>query len=109
MMLDFETLISADMLILVDFYATWCAPCRAMMPMLDEVHTELADRLHLEKIDVDKYTSLAVQQRVMGVPTLILFRRGEELWRHAGTLTKEGLLQVIRAAEQQALAPPTRV
>jgi thioredoxin 1 len=108
MILDFETLISADTLTLVDFHATWCTPCRAMMPLLDEVQAELSDRLHIEKIDVDEYTSLAVRQRVMGVPTLILFRRGEELWRHAGTLTKEGLLQAIRAAEQQALAPPTQ-
>ncbi|MDW8230415.1 MAG: thioredoxin family protein [Saprospiraceae bacterium] len=100
MMFDFETLISADTLTLVDFHATWCGPCRAMMPMLDEVQTEWADRLRIEKIDVDEHTALAVQQRVMGVPTLILFRRGQELWRHAGALTKEGLLQALRAAGQ---------
>ncbi len=101
-MLDFETLISADRLTLVDFHATWCAPCRAMMPMLDEVQAEFSDRLRIEKIDVDEHTTLAVQQRVMGVPTLILFRKGRELWRHAGTLGKESLLQAIRTAEEAA-------
>lgn len=88
MITDFENLVGSDRLTLVDFYATWCAPCCRMMPMLDEVQAEWADRLHLIKIDVNEHTSLAVQQRVMGVPTLILFRRGKELWRYAGTPTK---------------------
>ncbi len=99
MTLDFETLILSNRLVLVDFFATWCGPCRAMIPMLDDVQAELGDRLHIEKIDVDEHTSLAVKQRVMGVPTLILFRRGKELWRHPGELTKAALLQAIQAAE----------
>jgi len=71
-----------------------------MMPMLDEVQAELGDLLHLEKINVDEQTPLAVQQRVMGVPTLILFRQGKELWRHAGDISKAALLQAIREAQQ---------
>lgn len=97
---DFETLVHSNRLILVDFHAPWCGPCRAMMPMLDEVQAELGDLLHLEKINVDEQTPLAVQQRVMGVPTLILFRQGKELWRHAGDISKAALLQAIREAQQ---------
>ncbi len=93
---DFETLIQSDRLVLVDFHAPWCGPCRAMMPMLDEVQAKMGDALHIEKINVDEQTSLAVQQKVLGVPTLMLFRRGQELWRHAGEISEGALMQVIR-------------
>ncbi len=98
MALDFDKLIQQDKPVLVDFYATWCSPCMAMMPMLEALQAEMADNLHVVKIDVNEHTSLAVAQRVLGVPTLILFWRGRELWRHAGEIAKLALLQQIQEA-----------
>lgn len=96
---SFETLVQSDALTLFDFHATWCGPCRAMVPVLDDLQAELGDRVRIHKIDVDEQTDLAVNLKVMGVPTFVLFRNGEELWRQPGVLTKEALKKVIEAAE----------
>lgn len=70
-----------------------------MVPVLDDLQAELGDRVRIHKIDVDEQTDLAVNLKVMGVPTFVLFRNGEELWRQPGVLTKEALKKVIEAAE----------
>lgn len=70
-----------------------------MMPVLDELKAELGDRVRIVKIDVDKNTDLAVQMKVMGVPTFMLYRNGQELWRQPGVLTKTALRQVIEQNE----------
>ncbi len=81
--------------LLVEFYATWCGPCMAMMPMLDALQTELGDVVDIHKIDVDHNIDFAVQQKVMGVPTFALYKNGIEVWRQAGTLTRAQLLDAI--------------
>lgn len=86
-------------MVLLDFHATWCGPCRAMVPVLDALKDDLGDRVHIYKIDVDENTDLAVQMKVMGVPTFVLFRQGQEVWRQPGVLTKEALINVIEAAD----------
>lgn len=95
---SFDTLVNSDKLVLVDFHASWCGPCRAMEPMLDDLQKDLGDHVHIHKIDVDDYTDLAVRLKVMGVPTFMLYRNGQELWRQPGVLTKEALKKVIEAA-----------
>lgn len=92
---SFPDLIQSETPVLVDFWATWCGPCKAMMPVLDELKAELGDRVRIIKIDVDKNIDLAADMKVMGVPTFMLFRQGKELWRQPGVLTKEALKQVI--------------
>lgn len=69
-----------------------------MQPVLDDLKSEFGERIRIIKIDVDKNTDLAVQMKVMGVPTFMLFQNGEELWRQPGVLTKEALKKVIEAA-----------
>ncbi len=91
----FQDLIQSDTPVLVDFWATWCGPCKTMHPVLDDLKAELGERVRIVKIDVDKNLDLAVQMKVMGVPTFALFRNGQELWRDAGVFSKEQLKNVV--------------
>lgn len=94
----FEELVQSETPVLVDFHATWCGPCRAMLPVLDDLEAELGERVRIVKVDVDEHTDLAVRMKVMGVPTFMLFREGKELWRQPGVLTKESLKKIIETA-----------
>lgn len=98
---SFESLTNSDTPVLIDFWAPWCGPCRAMMPVLTDLKAELGERIRIVKIDIDKNTDLAVQMKVMGVPTFMLYKNGQQLWQQAGTLTKDALKRVIESAEKQ--------
>jgi thioredoxin 1 len=87
--------------VLVDFWATWCGPCKAMHPVLDELEAEMGDRVRIVRIDVDEELDLAVSMNVLGVPTFILYHNGRIFWRQAGVFTKESLRTVIEAAEKK--------
>lgn len=91
----FKDVISGDKLVLADFFATWCQPCKMMHPVLEQVKEILGDRIRIIKVDVDKFNTTASQYGVRAVPTLILFRNGEILWRQSGALSKADLLTVI--------------
>lgn len=91
----FYDVISGDRLVLVDFYATWCQPCKMMHPVLKEVKDTLGDSIRIIKIDVDTHASLSMQYQIQSVPTLMLFRNGETLWRNSGAMPKAGLLDTI--------------
>jgi thioredoxin 1 len=97
---SFEELVNAPTPVLVDFWATWCGPCRAMHPVLDALKAEMGDRVRIVKIDVDKNIDLAVRMKVMGVPTFMLYKNGHELWRDAGVLSKEALRKAVESAEK---------
>lgn len=91
----FKEVISGDQLVLVDFFATWCQPCKMMHPILEQVKDVLGDRIRIIKVDVDKYGVTASQYQVQSVPTLILFRHGEVLWRTSGVVPKAELLATL--------------
>ncbi len=91
----FNDVISADRLVLVDFFATWCGPCKAMHPVLENLKLQLGDRLRIIKVDVDKHQQTAVQYGVQAVPTLMLFRGGQQLWRQSGALPLPQLMAVV--------------
>ena len=80
---------------LVDFFATWCQPCKMMHPILEQVKAVLGDRIRIIKVDVDKYSVTASQYRIQSVPTLMLFRNGEVLWRTSGVVDKAELLATL--------------
>ena len=86
---------SEKRLVVVDFFATWCQPCKMMHPILEQVKEVLGDRIRIIKVDVDKYGVTASQYGIQSVPTLMLFRRGEVLWRTSGVMQKSELLATI--------------
>ena len=83
-MSDFNQLINDDKPTLVDFFATWCGPCRMQAPILEEVKQRIGDKANILKVDIDQNNPLALQYNVRSVPTLILFRGGEAVWRTVG-------------------------
>ncbi len=92
---NFNQIIQSDKPVLVDFFATWCGPCQMLAPILTEVKTNLGERISIIKIDVDKNQAVAAQYQVRGVPTMILFQNGKQLWRQSGVLSKEDLIKII--------------
>ena len=80
---------------LVDFFATWCQPCKMMHPILEQVKEVLGDKIRIIKVDVDKYGVTANRYGIQSVPTLMLFRHGEVLWRTSGVVQKGELLATI--------------
>lgn len=90
-------MIHSDQLVLIDFFAEWCGPCKMLAPILKQVKDEMGDSLKIVKIDVDKNQSLASTYQVRGVPTMMLFKKGKQLWRQSGVLQKTELLQVVKS------------
>ncbi len=96
---NFEELISSSTPVLIDFYATWCGPCRTMHPILEELKKEKGEQLRIVKIDVDKHESLATKLSIQSVPTLLLYRNGNLLWRQSGAVPLADLRTIIKKYE----------
>ncbi|SDR89386.1 thioredoxin [Christiangramia echinicola] len=95
---SFSDIIKSETPVLIDFHADWCGPCKMLGPILKEVKEELGDKVKIVKIDVDRNQPLATKYQVRGVPTMILFKNGEQLWRQSGVLSKEEIKQKITSA-----------
>jgi thioredoxin 1 len=95
-MSNFSEIINQPKPVLVDFFAEWCGPCKMMSPILKEVKDELGENVSIIKIDVDKNPSLASQYQVRGVPTLVLYNKGLQVWRRSGLLQKREIVSMIQ-------------
>ena len=96
-MSKFSEIINQNKPVLVDFFADWCGPCKMMSPVLKEVKDVLGETVSIIKINVDSNQKLAAQYQVRGVPTLILFKEGKQLWRQSGVLQKNQLIEIINS------------
>ncbi len=94
--MTFKEMIQSDKPVLVDFTATWCGPCKMLAPILKEVKQEIGDAATIIKVDVDKNQHAAGEYQVQSVPTLILFKNGQPLWRQSGVIQKAGLVSIIK-------------
>ena len=92
---NFADIIKSDKPVLIDFFATWCGPCQQLSPILKEVKDALGDSVSILKVDVDKNQELAAMQQVRGVPTLLLYQKGQLLWRQSGVVSKAQIVQTI--------------
>jgi thioredoxin 1 len=93
--MTFNEMIQSNKPVLVDFHATWCGPCKMMSPILKEVKDNVGDAVSVIKVDVDKNPQAAAMYQVQGVPTLILFKNGEPVWRQSGVVPKANLIKII--------------
>ena len=94
-MKTFHDIINSETPVLVDFFATWCGPCQMLTPILKQVKDNLGERITIIKIDVDKNQELASKFQVRGVPTMMLYQNGEQLWRQSGVLSKEEIIKIV--------------
>jgi len=92
---SFSEIIKSDTPVLIDFYADWCGPCKTLAPILKDVKSELGEKVKIVKIDVDKNQSLAAKYQVRGVPTMMIFKDGKQLWRESGVLPKHVIVDKI--------------
>lgn len=94
--MKFDEILKSEKPVLIDFFAEWCGPCKMLAPILKEVKEEVGDTATIVKIDVDKSPQAAQKFEIRGVPTLILYKDGKQVWRQSGLLDKKSLLSLIK-------------
>ena len=94
---SFDELLQSEKLVIVDFWATWCGPCRMLSPLLDEVEAEMADKIEVVKVNVDDADEIAMRFRIMSIPTLLFFKNGAMVGRSVGAMPKSALVDKINA------------
>jgi thioredoxin 1 len=97
-MSSFKELVNSDTPVLIDFFATWCGPCQTMMPVLDQLKSDLGDEVRILKIDVDKNQALATKFAIRGVPAFMIFKNGKQVWKGSGVQPLHELKDQIKKA-----------
>ena len=92
----FQQIINGDKPVLIDFYATWCGPCKAMSPIVEQIGKEMQGQARVLKIDVDKNQAVSAQYQIQAVPTFMIFKKGEMVWRQPGGADKMTIMNQLR-------------
>lgn len=95
----FEDLITSNIPVLVDFFAEWCGPCKAMKPILEELKGIKWEKVRIVKVDVDKHKEIATYYQIQSVPTLMIFKDGKQLWRQSGVMRANDLSIILAQYE----------
>ncbi|OQX72772.1 MAG: thioredoxin [Bacteroidetes bacterium 4484_249] len=95
-MSKFNEIINGNKPVLIDFSAEWCQPCKMMGPILKEVASQLGDKVRILKVDVDRNQAIAQKWMISGVPTLMIFKEGKQLFRQAGVIPAQQIIQILR-------------
>ena len=95
----FEDLITSNIPVLVDFFAEWCGPCKAMKPILEELKGIKGEKVRIVKVDVDKHKEIAAYYQIQSVPTLMIFKDGKQLWRQSGVMRANDLSIILAQYE----------
>lgn len=98
-MSTFQELIQSNKPVLVDFFAEWCGPCKMMKPILNDLKSQMGERVRIIKIDVDQNPAIASAYAIQGVPTLMVFKQGKMEWRQSGVLSASELSKIIARYE----------
>ena len=91
-----EEVLNSNVTVLVDFWATWCTPCKMMAPVIEKIGEEMADRVKVCKVDIDKNTALATEYNVMSIPTFLVFQNGNVVGRSVGVQDKNELMELLK-------------
>lgn len=95
--MTFKEIIKSEKPVLVDFFASWCGPCKAMAPVLKDAKLEIGESVTIIKVDVEKNPGAAADFQVSSIPTLILFKNGIPMWRQTGVVTKSLLVNILKS------------
>ena len=93
----FNKIIASNKLVLIDFHATWCGPCKAMSPRIKSLAKKMKGEVKIIKIDIDRNKSLSHNLKIKGVPTFMLYKNGRQLWRQSGMMTENQLLKIVKS------------
>lgn len=99
MMKQFEEIISESRPTVVDFYATWCGPCRRQIPIIDNFKEKMGDEVNVVKVDIDQEKELAERYRIQSVPTIMIFKNGEVMWRGSGLQSHSDLMVALNGVD----------
>ena len=97
MMASFQKIVEGEQVVLIDFFAEWCGPCKMMKPILEDLKQQLGDQVKIIKIDVDKNPQLSAELNIQGVPTLMIYKQGKSQCRQSGVVSANDLKKIIQS------------